>query len=88
MFMNDHQFCMMYKMGYFVSEPYTVNVYQPLPSHVQNGHINNYFNNSQDLRQCFDYWLVFLTSMGGFLHLASLMQHAVVALVDALGTEL
>ncbi|GKA81051.1 hypothetical protein Tco_0787743 [Tanacetum coccineum] len=68
--------------------PYTVNVYQPMPSHVQNGHINNCFNISQDSRQCFDYCLVFPTSFGGFLHLASSMQLVVVVLVDAFGPEL
>ncbi|GJX69683.1 hypothetical protein Tco_0305410 [Tanacetum coccineum] len=62
-------------------DPYTVNVYQPMPSHVQNGHINNCFNINQDSRQCFDYYLVFPTSFGGFLHLASSMQLAVVVLV-------
>ncbi|GJS29578.1 hypothetical protein Tco_0490198 [Tanacetum coccineum] len=76
--------------GHFIDHkyPYTVNVYQPMPSHVQNGHINNCFNISQDSRQCFDYCLVFPTSFGGFLHLASSMQLAVVVLVDALGPEL
>ncbi|GKD39153.1 hypothetical protein Tco_1259360, partial [Tanacetum coccineum] len=61
--------------------PYTVNVYQPMPSHVQNGHINNCFNISQDSRQCFDYCLVFPTYFGGFLHLASSMQLVVVVLM-------
>ncbi|GKA86083.1 hypothetical protein Tco_0807794, partial [Tanacetum coccineum] len=46
-----------------------------------------------DSRQCFDYCLVFPTSMGGFLHLASSMQLVVVVLVVlelvlALGPEL
>ncbi|GKC10014.1 hypothetical protein Tco_1001624 [Tanacetum coccineum] len=54
-----------------------------MPSHVQNGHINNYFNISQDSRQC----LIFPTSFGGFLHLASSMQLAVVVLVAALAPK-
>ncbi|GKE27622.1 hypothetical protein Tco_1443006, partial [Tanacetum coccineum] len=67
--------------------PYIVIVYQPMPSHVQNRHINNCFNISQDSRQCFDYCLVFPTFFGGFLHLASLMQLVVVVLVAALAPE-
>ncbi|GJT28916.1 hypothetical protein Tco_0909191 [Tanacetum coccineum] len=68
-----------------------------MPSHVQNGDINNCFNISVGSRQCFDYCLVFLTSFGGFLHLASSMQldvvvlvvlELVVELVLALGPEL
>ncbi|GJX74820.1 hypothetical protein Tco_0313415 [Tanacetum coccineum] len=59
-----------------------------MPLHVQNGHIKNCFNISQDSRKCFDYCLVFLNSFGGFLNLASSMQLAVVVLVDALGPEL
>ncbi|GJT98967.1 hypothetical protein Tco_1094485 [Tanacetum coccineum] len=59
-----------------------------MPSHVQNRHINNCFNISQDSRQCFDYCLIFPTSFGGFLHLASSMQLAVVVLVNALGPKL
>ncbi|GJW29392.1 hypothetical protein Tco_0046267 [Tanacetum coccineum] len=38
-------------------------------------------------RQSFDYCLVFPTSLGGFLHLVSLMQLDVVVLVAALGSE-
>ncbi|GJR21366.1 hypothetical protein Tco_0969893 [Tanacetum coccineum] len=72
----------------YLSRPKTVNIYQHMPLHVQNGHINNCFNISQDSRQCFDYCLVFSTSIGGFLHLASSMQLDVVVLVDALGPEL
>ncbi|GJZ88485.1 hypothetical protein Tco_0660267 [Tanacetum coccineum] len=41
----------------------------------------------QDSSQCFDYCFVFLTSFGGFLHLASSMQLAVVVLVAALAPE-
>ncbi|GKD75609.1 hypothetical protein Tco_1333891, partial [Tanacetum coccineum] len=59
-----------------------------MPSHAQNGHTNNCFNISHDSRQCFDYCFVFPTSFGGFLHLASSMQLAVVVVVDALGPEL
>ncbi|GJV44210.1 receptor-like protein kinase FERONIA [Tanacetum coccineum] len=61
--------------------PYTVNVYQPVLLHVQNGHINKCFNISQDSRQCFDCCLVFPTFFGGLLNLASLMQLVVVVLV-------
>nr|GEX90071.1 hypothetical protein [Tanacetum cinerariifolium] len=52
---------------------------------------------NQDSRQCFDYCLIFLTSFGGLLHLASSMQLAVVVfgvrelvleLVLVLGPEL
>ncbi|GKA92497.1 hypothetical protein Tco_0814422 [Tanacetum coccineum] len=42
---------------------------------------------SQDSRRCFDYCLVFPTSFGGFLHLASSMQLVVVVLVAALAPE-
>ncbi|GKC24987.1 hypothetical protein Tco_1027137 [Tanacetum coccineum] len=42
---------------------------------------------SQDSRQCFDYCLIFSTSFGGFLHLASSVQLDVVVLVDALAPE-
>nr|GEU84128.1 hypothetical protein [Tanacetum cinerariifolium] len=42
---------------------------------------------SQDSRQCFDYCLVFPTFFGGFLHLASSMQLAVVVFVAALAPE-
>ncbi|GJR32812.1 hypothetical protein Tco_1090003 [Tanacetum coccineum] len=58
-----------------------------MPLHVKNGHINNCFNISEDSRQCFDYCLVFPTSFGGFLHLASPMQLVVVVLVAALAPE-
>ncbi|GJV76188.1 hypothetical protein Tco_1507772 [Tanacetum coccineum] len=37
--------------------------------------------------KCFDYFLVFSTSFGGFLHLASSMQLAVIVLVAALAPE-
>ncbi|GJW82264.1 hypothetical protein Tco_0146239 [Tanacetum coccineum] len=50
--------------------------------------IVNYSNITPHSRQCFDYCLVFPTSFGGFLHLASLMQLAVVVLVAALAPEL
>nr|GEX31501.1 hypothetical protein [Tanacetum cinerariifolium] len=62
---------------------------QPQPPIMGHPLFYNYHDyHGQDSRQCCNYGLVFPTSFGGFLHLASSMQLVVVVLVDALSPEL